>query len=227
MSEPRHRLRVLHISDLHERGVLEKERWRRYRVLGDAWERNLAPPGPSYRSCLLHLRILVAGAAPFEELDALWNEHLINAREIRIGFLDREAAVGLLRKPIPEFPDEAVPAEIAEAVFERTGGQPNLVQLYGSLLVTRLNNQDRRQAEMGDVARVEEDVLTQETYYFRNILQESPPAARSALIDLAYDQSPTLEPATRRWLRRRLLLNEESRLTMPVFGAWIRAEEGK
>ncbi|HEX4961340.1 MAG TPA: metallophosphoesterase [Thermoanaerobaculia bacterium] len=42
MSDPRHRLRILHISDLHERGPREKEPWRRRRVLGDAWERNLA-----------------------------------------------------------------------------------------------------------------------------------------------------------------------------------------
>ena len=42
MSDPRHRLRILHISDLHERGPREKETWRRRRVLGDAWDRNLA-----------------------------------------------------------------------------------------------------------------------------------------------------------------------------------------
>ena len=42
MSDPRHRLRILHISDLHERGPREKELWRRRRVLGDAWDRNLA-----------------------------------------------------------------------------------------------------------------------------------------------------------------------------------------
>lgn len=173
------------------------------------------------------IRILVAGAAPFEELDALWNDHLINAREIRIGFLEREAALGLLRKPIPEFPDDAVPEEVAAAIFERTGGQPNLVQLYGSLLVTRLNEQERRRADLPDVTRVEEDVLTQETYYFRNVFQEAPPAARTALLDLAYARTPTLEAPTRRWLRRRYLLTDEGRLSMPVLGAWIRAEEGE
>ncbi|NTX57371.1 tetratricopeptide repeat protein [Myxococcus sp. CA039A] len=36
-----HQLRILHISDLHIRGDLEKEAWRRRRVLGDAWMRNL------------------------------------------------------------------------------------------------------------------------------------------------------------------------------------------
>ncbi|WP_273703160.1 ATP-binding protein, partial [Candidatus Accumulibacter vicinus] len=42
------------------------------------------------------VRLLVAGAAPFDELDALWNDHFINLREIRIGYLDRPTAVGLL-----------------------------------------------------------------------------------------------------------------------------------
>ena len=36
-----HRLRLLHLSDLHERGPREREPWRRRRVLGDAWKRNL------------------------------------------------------------------------------------------------------------------------------------------------------------------------------------------
>lgn len=36
-----HTFSVLHISDLHERGAREEEWARRYRVLGDAWRRNL------------------------------------------------------------------------------------------------------------------------------------------------------------------------------------------
>jgi len=35
------KLRILHISDLHERGSRESESFRRRRVLGEAWERNL------------------------------------------------------------------------------------------------------------------------------------------------------------------------------------------
>jgi len=42
LTEPRHRLRILHVSDLHERGPRETEPWRRRRVLGDGWEENLA-----------------------------------------------------------------------------------------------------------------------------------------------------------------------------------------
>jgi 3',5'-cyclic AMP phosphodiesterase CpdA len=42
---PRHvmtvRIRILHLSDLHERGPREAESWRRRRVLGSAWEDNI------------------------------------------------------------------------------------------------------------------------------------------------------------------------------------------
>jgi TIR domain-containing protein/calcineurin-like phosphoesterase family protein len=34
-------LSLLHVSDLHDRGPRERETWRRRRVLGEAWERNL------------------------------------------------------------------------------------------------------------------------------------------------------------------------------------------
>jgi hypothetical protein len=41
-SESRYRLRILHLSDLHERGPRESEPWRRRRVLGEMWEDHLA-----------------------------------------------------------------------------------------------------------------------------------------------------------------------------------------
>src|SRR5260370_4321518 len=34
-------MRILHISDLHDRGEREDEAWRRRRVLGEAWLRHL------------------------------------------------------------------------------------------------------------------------------------------------------------------------------------------
>jgi hypothetical protein len=74
---------------------------------------------------------------------------------------------------------------------------------------------------------VEEQVLQQATYYLRNTYQAAPPAAQAALLDLAHDGTPTLDAATRRWLLRRLLLTEEGRLSIPVLGAWLRAEEAE
>ena len=41
MAYGQYRLQFLHISDLHAKGPREPEPWRRRRVLGDAWQRNL------------------------------------------------------------------------------------------------------------------------------------------------------------------------------------------
>jgi predicted phosphodiesterase len=41
MAFGQHTLKFLHLSDLHLRGPREKEPWRRRRVLGEAWQRNL------------------------------------------------------------------------------------------------------------------------------------------------------------------------------------------
>lgn len=41
MEASHQRLRILHLSDLHARGARENESWRRRRVLGAAWRRNL------------------------------------------------------------------------------------------------------------------------------------------------------------------------------------------
>jgi predicted phosphodiesterase len=41
MASGQYRLQFLHISDLHAKGPQEEEAWRRRRVLGDAWLRNL------------------------------------------------------------------------------------------------------------------------------------------------------------------------------------------
>jgi len=79
------------------------------------------------------VRLLVAGPAPFDELDALWNDHFINLREIRIGYLERATAVELLVRPIDEFPPETIPRAIAEAAVARSGGQPYLTRLNTSL----------------------------------------------------------------------------------------------
>ncbi|KFB77106.1 MAG: hypothetical protein NOF05_07085 [Candidatus Accumulibacter phosphatis] len=136
------------------------------------------------------VRLLVAGAAPFDELDALWNDHFINLREIRLGYLDRPTAVGLLTRPIDEFPPATIPLAIAEAAVDRSGGQPYLTQLYGSLLVDRLNDDKRQSATPADLAAVEEDVLDQAGYYFINVWGDLGPAAQAVVLSAAQGQAP-------------------------------------
>jgi hypothetical protein len=169
------------------------------------------------------VRLLVAGAAPFDELDHLWSDHFINLREIRVGYLDEATCVDLLTRPVKEFPTNAILDAVARAVVSRTGGQPFLVQLYGSLLVDRLNEAKRKAATLDDIELVERDVLDQANYYFRNIWGDLPPDAKPALGAVLDSGQPVqVDTTTRRWLRRRLIVSEEGALMVPVFGRWVR-----
>lgn len=183
-----------------------------------------------FRATIQHrqrVRLLVAGVAPFDELDSLWSDHFINLREVRIGHLDKITALELLTKPIPEFPPLAIPTVIAEKIFARSGGLPYLLQLYGSLLIEQLNAEKRQQSQLSDLEIVEEQVLEQATYYFRNTVQSAPVEAQAILLKLAEGDFPVeIDKRTRRWLQRRCLLTAADRLAIPVLGTWISREQG-
>ncbi len=171
------------------------------------------------------VRLLVAGAAPFDELDKLWNDHFINLREIRIGHLDRPTSICLLTRPIDEFPAGTIPVAVAEAIVTRSGGQPYLTQLYGSLLVDRLNDEKRKSAELVDLEAVENDVLDQANYYFRNVWSDLEPAAQAVVRSAAQGVVAPLEGVSPRALRRRLIIAESGELLVPVFGRWVLEQE--
>lgn len=173
------------------------------------------------------VRLLVAGATPFDELGAVWNDHFINVREIRFGHFDPAVARDLLCRPIPDFPADAIPPRVAEQVVERTGAQPFLVQLYGQVLVTRLNDQQRREATLEDVEDVETAILmnADAQYYFRNTVIDAPPEACAAMIAAAHGTPASVAPAVRRWLTARCLIHEGGQLTIPVLGRYIREEQ--
>lgn len=172
------------------------------------------------------VRLLVAGAAPFDELDKLWNDHFVNLREIRIGHLDRLTSIGLLTRPIDEFPAGTISVAVAEAIVTRTGGQPYLTQLYGSLLVDRLNDEKRKSAELADLEGVEDDVLDQASYYFRDVWSDLGPAAQAVVRSAAQGALAPLEGGLPRVLRRRQIVAESGELLVPVFGRWVREQEG-
>lgn len=171
------------------------------------------------------VRLLVAGAAPFDELDSLWHDHFVNLREIRLGYLPEAETIGLLTLPFPEFPAGAIPTPVAEEVFRRTGGQPFLTQAYGWHLIDRLNQAKRREACPADVAAIEPTVLDEATYFFNNIWNDTPSAYRQVLAAVVRGEPYTPDVATRRWLGRRLLLNEAGQLPVPVLGRWIQERQ--
>ena len=180
-----------------------------------------------FRATIQHrrrVRLLVSGAAPFDELDRVWDDHFISARQIKLPFLDEPTATGLLTQPDPGFPADAIPAEVAQEVHQRTGGQPFLLQAFGSLLVNRMNDTSRRTATITDIAAVEERAIEWAEPYFRDMYKSAPGPVRQALDHLSHHLNETpadLSPAARRWLTRRYLLTPDDRLSVPLFGTWI------
>lgn len=170
------------------------------------------------------VKLLVSGVAPFDELGPMWDDHFVNAREVRIGHLDRETSIGLLTKPVPEFPADAIPTEVAAQIFERTGGQPYLLQLYGSKLVSLLNDQERKASTLADLPVVEDQVLSEARSYFSYTVRTAPPGAHAVLEALAQNQQPAIDAASRRWLERRCLLTPDQQLAIPVLANWIREQ---
>ncbi len=82
----------------------------------------------------------------------------------------------------------------------------DLVQLYAQLAVELLNAEDRRQANLDNLERVEAQV--HDEAYFRNSWQHGLDSARTVLAALARGEAPDLGGPARRWLRRRELINE-------------------
>ena len=177
-----------------------------------------------FRATIQHrrgVRLLVSGAAPFDELDGVWDDHFISVRQIKLPFLDEPASCGLLTQPAPDFPPDTIPEAVAHEVYRRTGGQPYLVQVFGSLLVSLLNEQRRKTAAVDDVQAVEGRAIEWAESYFRDTYKSAPAAAGDAIGRLAQGEPVDLTPTARRWLAQRYLLTPGDRLAIPVFGAWI------
>lgn len=177
-----------------------------------------------------HVRLLVAGEAPFDELNAIWNDYFISVRQIRFGHLEPSESFDLVRSPTPEFPDDAIPEDVARQIVERTGSQPFLVQLYAQIIVERLNDAQRlndapTQATLDDLEPTEEEALEQGHYYFSNTWQRAPKGAQDMLAALARGEAPPLERSAVRWLQRRHLIDDDHRLTIPALGRFLIDEE--
>lgn len=172
------------------------------------------------------VRILVAGSATFEELGPLWNDTFISAQELRLGPLEREVAVDLLRQPIPPeegFPEDAVPLEVAQRIVERTGGQPYLTQLYGFWLVEELNREKRKHAELADVETLDHIVCEKAGAFFRDSV--APRGAkfdvRPVMEQIVTGETPELTPAQKRFLIRRGLIDADGKLVFPILARWL------
>ena len=179
-----------------------------------------------FRATIQHrrkVRLLVSGAAPFHELDGVWDDHFISARQIRLSFLDKPTTIGLLTRPTAEFPAGAIPEDVAIKVYDRTGGQPYLLQIFGYQLVKQLNDQNLKAVTIADVNAVERSVTEWGGSYFADMFRNAPEDVQVVLSPLSENRPTELSSNQRRWLEHRNLLTEDGRLAVPLFGTWIKA----
>ena len=171
------------------------------------------------------VRLLVSGAAPFDELSSVWDDHFINTQQVRLNFLNAPTTEGLLCRPTPEFPTDLISAEVAARIYQRTGGQPYLVQMYGSKLVGRLAQAPggRRPAAVDDVDAIEPRVLEAADSFLRHSFTSAPEDVKPWLEKLASGEANGNEasPKVRQWLNRRNLLTPAGELSVPALGTWI------
>ncbi|MBF0183603.1 MAG: hypothetical protein HQM06_04325 [Magnetococcales bacterium] len=86
--------------------------------------------------------VLFSGVHALKDLPPQWSDCLINTQTVRIGLLQEKEARELILHPIPEFPAIYHPQALEE-ILRLTRRHPYLIQLLCTLLVERLNEQQR------------------------------------------------------------------------------------
>ena len=178
-----------------------------------------------FRATIQHrrgVRLLVSGAAPFDELDRVWDDHFISARQVKLPFLDEPTSIGLLTDTLARF-SGGYDSRSGRARCLPTNGRaafpaPGL-RLPSGRPTERGEAQQSR--HVADVQAVEGRAIEWAETYFRDMYKNAPPAARETLDRLSQRQPIEPSPATRRWLSQRYLLTPDDRLAIPIFASWI------
>ncbi len=97
------------------------------------------------------LTLLLSGAHTLLELPPYWSNYFINVRMLKVGPLPEADAVELITRPIPDFPlryDE----DALRLLLDETGGHPNWIQAACREIVDKMNDANRFQVRVADVA---------------------------------------------------------------------------
>lgn len=116
--------------------------------------------------------LLFTGAHTFAEMGPAWTDRFINARRVRVSFLQPDDVRPLLTKPIPEFDLTYAPGAV-DAVIAATRCQPFLVQAVAFELVQYLNEQQRKEATPADVETAITRALESGGEYFANVWSDA------------------------------------------------------
>jgi hypothetical protein len=179
---------------------------------------------------LRRIRLLLVSAHPLSSprLGPKWADRLISAIPRHLGPLPLDDAELLLRKPIPEFPDEMFSDDTAvPAILAQTGGHPYLIQVVGHELVKRLNNERRTTATPRDVERALDGALSLAQGVFSDLWQDFDEVDRTLLRALARGEPVDPNIPVAQSLRDQSFLelddNGTPAFVFPLFGRWIRS----
>jgi len=185
-----------------------------------------------------HVALLFSGVETFSEMGANWAGYFVNAKTLKVSFLQPAEARHLILHPTPNFPGQEIfGEEVVEEIIRVTGCHPFLVQAVCSELIEHLNMENRLRAEMDDVTSAVTRVLDNwwDTY-FRDLWERSDQQQRTYLAFLSQveeadftsvaRQSSFGEQAIRRTLQtlleRDLVVFEKGvyRIAAPIFYQW-------
>jgi hypothetical protein len=169
-------------------------------------------------------QLLFAGAHSPDELAPHWSDCLINTRSLRVSCLDKDDAMELIRRPVPEFPD-IWPDAAAEEVWQLTQGQPFLIQLICSEIIDYLNGKKVKTVQPGDVEAVLPVVFEHGHYYFDEFQRTLHEEQRLLLTAIVKDEAvpPELHHAARLLLRKEILVENKGgyAFKVPLLGRYL------
>ncbi|XOF34287.1 MAG: AAA family ATPase [Candidatus Electrothrix sp. YB6] len=169
-------------------------------------------------------QLLFAGAHTPDELTPHWSDCLINTRSLRVSYLDKNDALELICRPVPDFP-AIWPDGAAEAVWQLTQGQPYLIQLLCSEAVDHLNRNKTKAVQPGDVEAILPAAFEHGHYYFDEFWNALNDAQRKLLRAVAEEREPIEETgrAASMLVRKEILAQEDNgwSFRVPLLQRWI------
>jgi uncharacterized protein len=185
------------------------------------------------------IALLFSGVRTFGEIGVNWAGYFVNAKTLKVSFLQPTEARHLIMHPTPNFPSQEIFGEgVVEEIIHVTGCHPFLVQAVCLELIEHLNAENLQRAEIHDVTTAVTSTLDNwwDTY-FRDLWERSDREQRIclAILSLAKEcdvlsiaQQSNLDEQTVRWtlqtlLKRDLVLFEKSvyRIAAPIFIKWV------
>jgi uncharacterized protein len=186
-----------------------------------------------------YVAILFSGVQTFSEPGTNWAGYFVNAKTLKVSFLQPAEARHLILNPTPNFPArEIFGEEVVEEIIRVTGCHPFLVQAVCSELIEHLNMENRMRAEMPDISPATAHILNNwwDTY-FRDLWERSNQQQRTCLALLSQVQEADITTIAQQGsldaqvarhimqtlLERDLVLFDKGtyRIAAPLFNRWV------